>query len=81
MRLTYIDSAEDMRWLVETKRLPPLVGGVKTETLACAILEGSEDCPRRITLYASQNIRSALHWRFRFDPESDSYVAEKEPKQ
>jgi len=80
MKLTYIDSPEDMRWLVETKRLPPLVGGVKPETLACAILEGNEDCPTRITIYSAPDIGSP-HWRFRFDAESDSYVSEKEPKQ
>src|SRR5512146_246266 len=52
---TFLDSVDDLQWLKEThlKNAGPL------PSFVCAILEGSEDCPDRISLYAVNDYRCA----------------------
>lgn len=47
MRQVYLETKSDMMWLAET-HLPE---GIEVSQYSCAILEGNEDCPNKVSLY------------------------------
>lgn len=52
--MNFLETSEDMDWLFEVH----LKHRTDRAIWQCAILEGNEDSPKRVTLYAENNINA-----------------------
>ena len=65
MRTSFLASPEDLAWLRDT--FPE----VRKWIFACAIIEGNEDCPQRITLAERNHYQSVAVTLDRIEDEDD----------
>ena len=72
MKQTFLKGNDDILWLRKT-HLPE-----NAPIFRCAVLHGSEDCPKRVELYAHNNI-NALVGVYVDDPDGVRMVPEVTP--